>query len=84
MGTDGEIIFEDTCKLLEPFNKGKVKLSRETDISADLQIDSVTVMDFIMEVEDRFDIDIPLNLLSDTRTLDDLVKTIQTQIAAQS
>ena len=40
----------------------------ETDISADLNIDSVSVMDFVMEVEDHFDIDIPLNVLSETRT----------------
>ncbi len=80
---DGDVIFEDVCRLLEPFNKAGVKLARKTDISADLQIDSVTVMDFVMEVEDRFDIDIPLNLLSETRSIDDLVKTIQAQISAQ-
>lgn len=76
MGADNEKIFEQLCELLQPFNANSVELKRETDISADLNIDSVSVMDFVMEVEDRFDIEIPLNLLTETRTLDDLTKVV--------
>lgn len=68
------------CRLLEPFNTAKVKLSPETDISADLNIDSVSVMDFVMEVEDHFDIDIPLNVLSETRSIADLVKVVDERV----
>jgi acyl carrier protein len=68
------------CRLLEPFNTAKVKLSPETDISADLNIDSVSVMDFVMEVEDHFDIDIPLNVLSETRRIADLVKVVDARV----
>jgi acyl carrier protein len=68
--------FDTLCRLLEPFNTAKVTLKPETDISADLNIDSVSVMDFVMEVEDTFDIDIPLNVLSETRTMADLVKVV--------
>ncbi len=81
MAMDRQEIFEQLCALLEPFNVGKVTLSRETDISSDLNIDSVTVMDFVMEVEDKFDIDIPLNLLSETRTLDDLAVVVENRIS---
>ena len=65
------------CKLLEPFNSNGTVLSAATDISSDLNIDSVTVMDFVMEVEDHFDIEIPLNLLSETRTIGDLAKVVE-------
>ncbi len=65
-------IFVKLCELLEPFNANKIELKGSTDISTDLNIDSVSVMDFVMEVEDHFDIDIPLNVLSETRTIDDL------------
>jgi acyl carrier protein len=68
------------CRLLEPFNTAKVKLTPETDISADLNIDSVSVMDFVMEVEDHFDIDIPLNVLSETRSIADLVKVVDARL----
>jgi acyl carrier protein len=64
-------------KLLEPFNSNGTKLAPDTDISTDLNIDSVTVMDFVMEVEDHFDIEIPLNVLSETRTIADLAKVVE-------
>ena len=63
-------------KLLQPFNSNGTALSPDTDISADLNIDSVTVMDFVMEVEDHFDIEIALNVLSETRTIADLAKVV--------
>jgi acyl carrier protein len=79
MTAAAEPTFDTLCRLLEPFNSGKVALKPETDISADLNVDSVSVMDFVMEVEDTFDIDIPLNVLSETRTLADLVKVVESR-----
>ena len=74
--TVGEDTFVTLCQLLEPFNAAKIPLTPETDISGDLNIDSVSVMDFVMEVEDHFNIDIPLNVLSETRSIADLVKVV--------
>jgi acyl carrier protein len=68
------------CKLLEPFNTNGTALSASTDISTDLNIDSVTVMDFVMEVEDHFDIEIPLNVLSETRTVADLARVVEARV----
>jgi acyl carrier protein len=65
------------CELLAPFNSNGTVLGAATDISSDLNIDSVTVMDFVMEVEDHFDIEIPLNVLSETRTVADLAKVVE-------
>ena len=67
-------------KLLAPFNSNGARLSPGTDISADLNIDSVTVMDFVMEVEDHFDIEVPLNLLAETRTIADLATVVDARI----
>ncbi|MEI7598382.1 MAG: acyl carrier protein [Aestuariivirga sp.] len=72
-------IVSQLSKLLEPFNTNGTVLSATTDISTDLNIDSVTVMDFVMEVEDHFDIEIPLNVLSETRTVADLAKVVETR-----
>jgi acyl carrier protein len=71
---------DQICKLLQPFNTNGTALSAATDISADLNIDSVTVMDFVMEVEDHFDIEIPLNVLSETRTIADLAKVVEARV----
>ena len=78
--TEREDTFAALCTLLEPFNSKGIALKPETDISTDLNIDSVSVMDFVMEVEDHFDIDIPLNVLSETRTMSDLVKVVETRL----
>ena len=75
--TNREEIYATLCRLLQPFNSNDVELSPDTEISADLSIDSVSVMDFVMEVEDHFEIDIPLNVLSETRTMNDLVNVVQ-------
>ncbi len=80
MTTEGNEIFDELCGLLAPYNTDGVDLQPETDISADLNIDSVSVMDFVMEVEDKYDIDIPLNVLSETRTMNDLVGVVRTRI----
>jgi acyl carrier protein len=75
--TTHEEIYATLCRLLQPFNSNDVELSPDTEISADLSIDSVSVMDFVMEVEDHFEIDIPLNVLSETRTMNDLVTVVE-------
>ncbi|HMT13837.1 MAG TPA: acyl carrier protein [Aestuariivirga sp.] len=62
--------------LLQPYNKGGVTLSADTDIPAELNIDSVDIMDFVMEVEDHYDIEIPLNVVSETRTIGDLALVV--------
>ena len=79
--TEREDTFAQLCTLLEPFNAKRIALKPETDISTDLNIDSVSVMDFVMEVEDHFNIDIPLNVLSETRTMSDLVKVVETRLS---
>lgn len=70
-------IYEKVCSLLEPFNKKGLTLSEETDISSDLEIDSVAVLDFIMEVEDEYDISFPMNRISEIRTIGELVEAIE-------
>ena len=73
-------IFDKLAELLGPFNEKNVELKPSTEIAVDLAIDSVSVMDFVMEVEDHFDIDIPLNVLSDTHTMSDLVGVVKARI----
>jgi len=74
--------YDEICKLLEPFNSTGKVLTPETEISADLNIDSVAVMDFVMEVEDHFDIEIPLNVVSETHSISDLAAVVAPATAA--
>jgi len=59
-------------ELLKPFNPDNKTLTAETDIPAELNIDSVGVLDFIMEVEDKYDIEIPMNAVANIRTVGEL------------
>lgn len=73
---DDDLVFRRICALLEPLNHKGVKLTRDVDLVADLEIDSVSVLDVVMEVEDAYDISIPVNTISEIRTLGELVDAI--------
>lgn len=70
-------IVEQVARLLAPYNKTAVVLTADTDIPAELNIDSVDIMDFVMEVEDLFDVEIPLNVVSETRTIGDMARVVE-------
>ena len=63
-------------ELLKPYNPENKTLSAETDIPAELNIDSVGVLDFIMEVEDKYDIEIPMNAVANIRTVGELANYV--------
>lgn len=73
-------IIDEICRLLAPHNPRGIALSAATDIPRELNIDSVGVLDFIMEVEDTFDIEIPMNVVAETHTIGDLVKVVEARI----
>lgn len=74
-----DAVFQKTCELLQPSNADNVTLTLDTNITADLNIDSVAVLDLIMEVEDIYEVSFPVNRLSEIRTIGDLVDAIQQQ-----
>ncbi len=63
--------------LLEPFNKERLDLREDTDLVADLGLDSLKVVELLVTVEDSFDISIPLNILPQVRTIGDFAKQLQ-------
>ena len=67
--------------LLKPFNTDNKALTEATDIPAELNIDSVGVLDFIMEVEDHFDIEIPMNAVANIRTVGELAAYVQLRLS---
>jgi acyl carrier protein len=56
--------------------KTDAPLRPETRFADDLGLDSLTVMELVAEVEDEFDINLPLNLLPEIHTVADLAATI--------
>ena len=54
------------------------KVTAQTRIVGDLGLDSVAVLDFIQDVEDRFDLSIPLERVAEVQTIGELSAAIQT------
>ena len=52
------------------------------NLASELGMDSAQVMDFIMEIEDRLDISIPVATIADARTLDQLCAGISLLVSA--
>lgn len=70
-------VFAEVVRQLEPFAKGgEMTITGTTVISKDLEIDSLAVMDMVMELEDRFDVTIPLNRVAEIHTVDQLTDAV--------
>ncbi len=62
--------------LIEPFNKKGVAITSATTFANDLEFDSLTVMDFVAEIEDEFDIIISMNQQAEIETYGLLVSAV--------
>ncbi|MDW3094315.1 MAG: acyl carrier protein [Gammaproteobacteria bacterium] len=76
MADDSTAIQSDVIKLLGKFVKQDIEITESQHLMRDLELDSVMVMELMMELEDYFDISIPLNSLPDVNTVSDLAAEI--------
>ena len=63
-------------ELIEPFNKKGIALAESTSFADDLELDSLTVMDLVANIEDEWDINMPLNILPDLETVGQLTDAV--------
>lgn len=71
------MIKDQVVGLIDDHMEDGKKATLETKILSDTTMDSVKVMDFILELEDEFDMTIPLNRLAEVETVGDLVYEIE-------
>ena len=62
--------------LIEPFNKKGVEVTEATRFAQDLEWDSLTVLDFVANTEDEFDILITMNQQAEIETVGQLVDAV--------
>lgn len=62
--------------LIEPFNKKGVDIADASTFANDLEFDSLTVMDFVAEIEDTFDIIISMNQQAEIENFGQLVDAV--------
>ncbi|MEZ5824332.1 MAG: acyl carrier protein [Geminicoccaceae bacterium] len=78
-----ESLRDRVLELLDRYNPEGRPVQDDTELAAGLNIDSVAAMDLIMEIEDHFEIDIPMNQVSELQTVGDLVDLVQKTVGTE-
>ena len=63
--------------LIEPFNKKGVEVTDATRFAQDLEWDSLTVLDFVANIEDEFDVLISMNMQAEIESVAQLVDALE-------
>ena len=74
--TDRDLTLAKVKALIEPFNKKGVEVGEATRFAQDLEWDSLTVLDFVANIEDEFDIVITMNQQAEIETVGQLVDAV--------
>jgi len=77
METVTDLTLREIGRSIEKTLGQKIEISETTNISRDLQIDSLALMNVVMELEDVFDLSIPLDRLAVVETAGDLSSLIK-------
>lgn len=71
-----ETILKLLCERLASLAKVDFEITSETNLITQLAIDSIKLLNLIMEIEDNFDISVPVNALTDVVTVRNLADLI--------
>ena len=71
-----EDIYDKICELLKPYNPKNRPIEMSSGIMSDLEVDSTAVFDIIMGLEDHYDVSIPMEMVSDIKTVGELTTAI--------
>ena len=73
---DRTAVAEKIAALIAPFNKKGVAITDASTFAGDLEFDSLTVMDFVAEIEDAFDIIISMNAQAEIENYGQLIDAV--------
>jgi len=76
VATQEDKIEERLREILSASLDSSVDLASNTNFVSDLGLESIQVLEFVMEVEEHFDIAIDMESLSDVRTIGELAKVV--------
>ncbi len=79
-GTSYGEILEKVLSALDGLTAAEVRLTEDSELVTELGLDSFKVLDLLMDIEDEFDISMPVNLLADVQTVKDLAHKIHAVI----
>ena len=76
MSLPASTVEEGVIDVLKTVSRRPVEPTLDSDLVTDLGFDSLQVLELIAELEDRFDISIPLNDMPSTRTVAQVVAQV--------
>ena len=74
---DRQQTYDTVVEIIEPLNKKNVAVTEATRFATDLEWDSLTVLDFVADIEDAFDVIISMNMQAEIETVGQLVDALQ-------
>ena len=74
---DRQQTFAKVLEQIQPFNKKGIAINEGTRFAADLEWDSLTVLDFVANIEDEFDVIISMNMQAEIETVGQLVDALE-------
>jgi acyl carrier protein len=74
--TNRDQVLAKVKALIEPFNKKGIAVDEATRFAQDLEWDSLTVLDFVANIEDEFDIVITMNQQAEIENVGQLVDAV--------
>ena len=75
--SDRQHTLDTILRLIERFNKKGVAVTDGTRFAQDLEWDSLTVLDFVAEIEDEFDVMITMNMQAEIETVGQLIGAVE-------
>ena len=69
-------IMQLLCDRLSTLTSSEAAITADTNLISELSIDSIKLLNLIMEIEDSFYISIPINALADVQTVHELASLI--------
>ncbi len=76
MSRPASLVEEGVLDVLKTVSRRPIEPTLDSDLVTDLGFDSLQVLEVIAELEDRFDISIPLNDMPATRTVAQVVSQV--------
>lgn len=80
---DRQEIYATVVEIIEPLNRKNAAITEATRFATDLEWDSLTVLDFVADVEDTFDVVITMNMQAEIETVGQLVDALQRLTASR-
>lgn len=74
--SDQEAIERELMVILKNYAEADACITASTDFIKDLTLESVRVLEFVVEVEDAFDVAIDIESLSDVHTVAELAAVV--------